>query len=186
MVLMGQPDYGTATMDNPIVVNDVLSFLIYGTTQGRSERTGPVSKRPMAHDCRCFFYTYHIMAGLGRYFIAVMTKSVAFLLWRSKLYGDSVDALGCAVVPALCLTLPTRPGRMTAEIRPTSPGSYFGLMRTAEGYSKYVHAGNTLFTLLGFMGLYAVLAILFLFLVHRIIARGPLEEADTTYRQACR
>jgi len=46
-------------------------------------------------------------------------------------------------------------------------------MRTTEGYSKYVHAGNGLFTLLGFMGLYTVLAILFLMLVHREISHGP-------------
>lgn len=49
-------------------------------------------------------------------------------------------------------------------------------MRTPEGYSKYVHTGNGLFTLLGFMGLYALLASLFLFLVHRAIAHGPVEE----------
>ena len=46
-------------------------------------------------------------------------------------------------------------------------------MRTTEGYSKYVHAGNGLFTLIGFMGLYTVLAILFLVLVNREIAHGP-------------
>ena len=31
-------------------------------------------------------------------------------------------------------------------------------MRTAEGYSQHVSAGNGLFTLLGFMGMYTVLA----------------------------
>jgi cytochrome d ubiquinol oxidase subunit I len=49
-------------------------------------------------------------------------------------------------------------------------------MRTADGYSKYVSAGNGLFTLLGFMGLYVILAILFLFLVRRTIEHGPVEE----------
>jgi cytochrome d ubiquinol oxidase subunit I len=52
-------------------------------------------------------------------------------------------------------------------------------MRTTEGYSKYVHAGNGLFTLLGFMGLYTVLAILFLMLVHREIAHGPGGSAES-------
>ncbi len=65
---------------------------------------------------------------------------------------------------------------MTAEIG-RQPWLVYGLMRTPEGYSKNVHAGNSLFTLLGFMGLYALLAILFLFLVHRAIAHGPVEEA---------
>jgi cytochrome d ubiquinol oxidase subunit I len=46
-------------------------------------------------------------------------------------------------------------------------------MRTTEGYSKYVNASNGLFSLLGFMGLYTLLAILFLFLMTREIALGP-------------
>jgi cytochrome bd ubiquinol oxidase subunit I len=63
---------------------------------------------------------------------------------------------------------------MTAETG-RQPWVVYGLMRTTEGYSKYVNAGNSLFTLLGFMGLYAVLAILFLFLVYRVILEGPIE-----------
>ena len=46
-------------------------------------------------------------------------------------------------------------------------------MRTSEGSSPHVSAGNTLFTLIGFMGLYTVLGILFLFLVRREIEHGP-------------
>lgn len=47
-------------------------------------------------------------------------------------------------------------------------------MRTSEGSSSNVSAGNTLFTLIGFMGLYALLAILFLFLTRREIEHGPV------------
>ena len=39
----------------------------------------------------------------------------------------------------------------------------------------HVSSGNTLFTLLGFMGMYTVLGILFLFLTHREIDHGPHE-----------
>jgi cytochrome bd ubiquinol oxidase subunit I len=49
----------------------------------------------------------------------------------------------------------------------------YGLLRTSEGYSKLVSAGNGMFTLLGFMGMYTVLSILFLFLVYRVIEEGP-------------
>jgi cytochrome d ubiquinol oxidase subunit I len=65
---------------------------------------------------------------------------------------------------------------MTAEVG-RQPWLVYGLMRTTEGYSKYVDAGNGLFTLLGFMGLYSLLAILFLFLVHREIDHGPASNA---------
>jgi len=46
-------------------------------------------------------------------------------------------------------------------------------MRTESGASQNVSAGNGLFTLIGFMGVYTVLSILFLFLVHREIDHGP-------------
>jgi cytochrome d ubiquinol oxidase subunit I len=66
-------------------------------------------------------------------------------------------------------------GWVTAEIG-RQPWLVYGLMRTSEGYSKLVSAGNGLFTLLGFMGMYTVLAILFLFLVGREIENGPVAQ----------
>jgi cytochrome d ubiquinol oxidase subunit I len=80
----------------------------------------------------------------------------------------------------LCLPLPyiaNTAGWMTAEIG-RQPWLVYGLLRTTEGYSKYVDAGNGLFTLLGFMGLYTVLAILFLVLMSREIAHGPAPEPE--------
>jgi cytochrome d ubiquinol oxidase subunit I len=41
-----------------------------------------------------------------------------------------------------------------------------------------VSAGNGLFTLLGFMGMYTVLSVLFLFLIRRAIERGPDDETE--------
>ena len=58
------------------------------------------------------------------------------------------------------------------------PWLVYGLMRTADGYSKTVSAGNGMFTLLGFMGMYTVLSILFLFLVRREIETGPAGDTE--------
>ena len=46
-------------------------------------------------------------------------------------------------------------------------------MRTTEGASPTVHAGATVFTILGFAGLYFVLGVLFLGLVSQEISHGP-------------
>jgi cytochrome d ubiquinol oxidase subunit I len=46
-------------------------------------------------------------------------------------------------------------------------------MRTANGISPRVGAGNAWFTLIGFTGMYGVLAILWLFLIWREIEIGP-------------
>jgi cytochrome d ubiquinol oxidase subunit I len=63
-------------------------------------------------------------------------------------------------------------GWMTAEIG-RQPWLVYGLMRTSEGFSPTVSAGNVLFTLLGFMGMYTVLGILYLFLIWREVGHGP-------------
>jgi cytochrome d ubiquinol oxidase subunit I len=95
----------------------------------------------------------------------------AFLLWRGKLFTTRW------VLWPLMLSFPlpyiaNTAGWMTAEIG-RQPWVVYGLMRTEQGYSKYVSAGNGLFTLLGFMGMYTVLSILFIVLVYRIIYNGP-------------
>jgi cytochrome d ubiquinol oxidase subunit I len=61
---------------------------------------------------------------------------------------------------------------MTAEIG-RQPWLVYGLVRTSEGYSRNVSPANTLFTLLGFMGMYTVLSILFIILVYRTVGKGP-------------
>lgn len=49
----------------------------------------------------------------------------------------------------------------------------YNLLKVSEGASPTVSAGNTLFTLLGFIGLYLLLGMLFLLLVGEIIHKGP-------------
>jgi cytochrome d ubiquinol oxidase subunit I len=116
------------------------------------------------------YYSYHIMAGLGTIFVAVMAVA-AVLLWRKRLHRTR----WMLWIIMLCTPLPfvaNTAGWMTAELG-RQPWLVYGLMRTSDGYSKNVHAGNGLFTLLGFMGLYVLLAILFLYLLQHEIANGP-------------
>ncbi len=173
IVILGQPDVEHERIDNALAANRVLSFLIYGTPTATVKGLNSFPKTDWPN-IPLLYYSYHIMAGLGTIFIAVMAAS-AFLLWRGKLYqtGWMLWILLC------CLPFPyiaNTAGWLTAETG-RQPWLVYGLMRTPDGYSKNVNAGNALFTLLGFMGLYALLAILFLFLMHRAIAHGPVEDA---------
>src|SRR5947209_117280 len=171
MVLMGQPDVERQRIDNPLVVNKVLSFLIYGTTEAEVKGLNEFPRDDWPSNIPLLYFSYHIMAGLGTIFIAVMTLALLLLLWRGKLF----ETRWLLWVIMLCLPFPyiaNTAGWMTAEVG-RQPGIVYGLMRTAVGYSSNVSTGNGLFTLLGFMGLYAVLAIFFLFLVHREIEHGP-------------
>ncbi len=173
IVIVGQPDAENERIDNPITANKVLSFLIYGAPTATVKGLNEYSKSDWPTNIPLLFYSYHIMAGLGTIFVAAMGLA-AFLLWRGKLF----HARWMLWVLLVCTPLPyiaNTAGWVTAEAG-RQPWLVYGLMRTPEGYSKYVHAGNSLFTLLGFMGLYALLSILFLFLLSREIAHGPVAE----------
>jgi cytochrome d ubiquinol oxidase subunit I len=172
IVILGQPDAENERIDNPLIANRVLSFLIYGTTTAQVKGLNEFPKTDWPTNIPLLYFSYHIMAGLGTIFVAVMACS-AFLLWRKRLF----QTRWMLWILLLCLPLPyiaNTAGWLTAETG-RQPWLVYGLMRTSGGYSKNVHAGNGLFTLLGFMGLYAVLAILFLFLISQMVAQGPVD-----------
>ena len=171
MILMGQPNYESQTIDNPLAVHDVLSFLIYGTTAAEVRGLDSFPRDQWPTTLPLLFYAYHIMAGLGTWFLALMAVA-AFLLWRGKLYG----ARWLLWPILLSWPLPyvaTTAGWMTAEIG-RQPWLVYGLMRTAQGSSTHVTASNSLFTLLGFLGIYTALSLLWIVTVYNLIQNGPL------------
>ena len=170
MVILGQPDAEHQHIDNPIVVNKVLSFLVYGTTTAEVQGLNAFPKDNWPTNIPLLYFAYHIMVGLGTVMIAVMAAAT-FLLWRRMLYG----ARWTLWIILLCFPLPyiaNTAGWMTAEVG-RQPWLVYGLLRTSQGYSSNVNASNSLFTLLGYMGLYLMLGILFIFIMQREVFRGP-------------
>jgi cytochrome d ubiquinol oxidase subunit I len=72
---------------------------------------------------------------------------------------------------------------MTAEIG-RQPWLVFGLIRTSTGASIHVSAGNSLFTLLGFLGMYTVLSLLWIILVYNHIQQGPETPSLASHSQS--
>lgn len=170
LVIMGQPNEETGQIDNPLEVNSLLSFLIYGTSKAEVIGLDRIPHDQWPTALPLLYYAYHIMAGLGTFFIALMALS-AFLLWKKKLY----DAQWLLWVLLISFPLPyiaNTAGWMTAEIG-RQPWLVYGLIRTADGFSHTVSAANGLFSLLGFMGIYALLGLLFAVLIYREISNGP-------------
>ncbi len=174
LVLVWQPDVEKRRIDNPLLVPNMLSFLTYRRWKAEVKGLNSFPPDTWPDNIPLLYFSYHIMVGLGTVFIAVMVVA-ALLLWRGALYR----ARWMLWILLLSLPFPyiaNTAGWMTAEIG-RQPWLVYGLMRTADGYSKMVSAGNGVFTLLGFMGMYTVLAILFLFLVRREIEMGPAGQA---------
>jgi cytochrome d ubiquinol oxidase subunit I len=168
--IMGQPDVEKKKMDNPLSVPKMLSFLTYKRWNAEVKGMDAFPKQDLPDNVPLLYYSYHIMVGLGTIFIAVMLLSV-FLLWRKRLY-DARWMLWILMLAAPFPYIANTAGWMTAEMG-RQPWLVHGLLRTQDGYSKMVSAGNGWFTLLGFMGMYTVLSILFLFLVYRQVEAGP-------------
>ena len=175
LTFIGQPNVRERRIDNAIRAPMVLSILAYGTPRRsvRGLKEFPLESWPT--NIELLYYSFHVMAGLGTLVILLMGVST-WLGIRGTLEGKR------SVLWILMLAFPfpyiaTTAGWMTAELG-RQPWLVYGLFRTANGYSASVSSGNTLFTLIGFTGLYFVLGLLFLFLVGRELSHGPEQEAN--------
>lgn len=172
LAILGQPDTEKQRLDNPLLLPNVLSFMTYKRWKAEVKGLDSFPKEDWPDNIPLLFYSFRFMVGLGTIFAGLMAIAL-FKLWRRTLF----DSNAMLWVLALLIPFPfiaNTAGWMTVELG-RQPWLIYGLMRTAEGASPYVSAGNTAFTLLGFMGMYSVLAILFLFLVYREIDHGPGE-----------
>jgi cytochrome d ubiquinol oxidase subunit I len=168
IAIIGMPDTERRELMDPIVVPGVLSYLIYGDVRARVVGLNdiPADQHPPVE---IVYYAYHIMVGLGTIFIAVFAAA-AFLLWRGRLF----DTRGMLWVLMLAIPFPyiaNHAGWVVAEVG-RQPWTVHGLLRTAESSSQNVTAGMTYFTLFGFMGLYALVGLLYLMLFLRIVHKG--------------
>jgi cytochrome bd ubiquinol oxidase subunit I len=175
LVIIGQPNEQQGKIDNPLEVPKALSMLTYKRWNAHVQGLDAFPKQDWPGNIPLLYYSYHIMVGLGTIFVAI-TVVAMLLLWRRRLY-DSKWMLWILMLSPPFPYIANTAGWMTAELG-RQPWLVYGLMRTEDGYSKAVSAGNGLFTLLGFMGMYTVLSILFLFLVRREIETGPVAEGE--------
>ena len=170
LALIGQPDMERLRLDNPLEVPGALSFLTYRRWGAEVKGLNDFPREEWPDNVPLHYYAYHIMVGLGTIFIGIMLLS-AILLYRGSLF-ESRLMLWVLLLAAPFPYIANNTGWMTAELG-RQPWVIYGVMRTETGFSQNVSAGNALFTLIGFMGIYALLSILFLFLVGREIAHGP-------------
>lgn len=170
IILIGQPDVENKKLDNKIAVPNVLSFLTYQRWDAQIKGLNEFDESVYPTNISGLYYSYHIMVGLGTIFIGLLLIA-GIQLYRKKLFTTKW------VLWALMFMLPfpyiaNTAGWYTAELG-RQPWLVYNLLRTADGISPTVSSGNTLFTLLGFIGLYALLGLLFIMLAVKIVHKGP-------------
>ncbi|MGB3342701.1 MAG: cytochrome ubiquinol oxidase subunit I [Aequorivita sp.] len=170
IILIGQPDTENKKLDNKIAVPKLLSFLTHQRWDAEIKGLNEFDESLHPTNISALYYSYHIMVGLGTIFIALMVFA-GVQLYRKKLYETKW------ILWSLMFMLPfpyiaNTAGWYTAELG-RQPWLVYNLLRTSDGISPTVSSGNTLFTLLGFIGLYLLLGLLFLILAGKIINKGP-------------
>lgn len=170
IILIGQPNMVEKKIDNKIAVPNMLSFLTYQKWDKQVPGMDQFKKEELPDNIPALYYSYHMMVGLGTIFIGIMSLAL-FLLWRKKLYITK-PILWTIMFLSPFPYIANITGWYVAELG-RQPYLVYGLMRTSEGISPTVSSGNTLFTLLGFVGLYMLLGLLFLVLVGKTIYQGP-------------
>ncbi len=169
LAIIGMPDTANRTLIDPVFVPDVLSFLAYGNFTANVKGLSDYATE-LWPPVELTYYAYHVMVGLGTIFTGVAALA-ALWLWRKRLFEAR------PILWLLMLTMPfpyiaNEAGWVTTEVG-RQPWIIYGLMKTVQGASPNVVTGETLFTLIGFVGMYFMLGVLFLYLTLREIGMGP-------------
>lgn len=152
-----------------IAIPGLLSYLIgfNPKTQVIGLHEFPENERPPVN---IVFQAYHLMVAVGFALIAISLLGV-FFWWRGTLFKKKW-LLWIFVFSVLLPQIANQVGWITAEVG-RQPWIVYGLMRTSEGISKAVEAGQVWFSLILFTIIYLFLFLLFLYLLNEKIKHGP-------------
>ncbi|MBO0993405.1 cytochrome ubiquinol oxidase subunit I [Bacillus sp. SD088] len=160
----------------------LLSYLAYSEFSGKVEGMNTLQEKMIEKHgegiyippVKTTFWSFRIMAGTGGILILLSALGL-FLLWRKKLV-HSIRYLKW-LVPAIFLPfIGNSFGWIMSEIG-RQPWVVNGLMKTMDGVSPNVSAGQILFSLISFSLIYACLAIVMVYLFIRVIKQGPHAKA---------
>ena len=142
ITIIGQPNVRERRLDNPIKMRGLLSYLAYGTFHSEVRGLDAFPEDTWPTNIELLYYAFHVMAGLGTMFIALMTlATILRLLGRL----DSTRA----VLWMLMLAFPfpfiaNTAGWLTAELG-RQPWLVYGLFRTQAGFSDDGQFGRRAF-----------------------------------------
>lgn len=151
-----------------------LSFLIHGNFDTPVPGLNDFPKDEIPTQVNAIFQFYHLMVAFGLFFIAI----TIFGLWmwlRGKLF-ETRWLLWIFVFAVILPQLANQFGWFAAEMG-RQPWVVYKLLRTSDAFSPTVTAQNVLFSLILFTLVYALLFVLFLYLLDKKIKAGPYDES---------
>jgi cytochrome d ubiquinol oxidase subunit I len=152
-----------------------LSFLVH--QDFKAPITGlnsfPVEDRPS--QINAVFQFYHIMIAIGMMLIG-LTLYASFLWWRGKLF-ETKWLLWIFSFSVILPQIANQVGWFAAEMG-RQPWVVYGHLRTSEAFSQEVSSHQIVFSLIMFTVVYALLLVLFIYMVNKKIKHGPYDELN--------
>ena len=152
-----------------------LSFLVH--QDFKAPITGlnsfPVEDRPS--QINAVFQFYHIMIAIGMMLIG-LTLYASFLWWRGKLF-ETKSLLWIFSFAVILPQIANQVGWFAAEMG-RQPWVVYGHLRTSDAFSQEVSSHQIVFSLIMFTVVYALLLVLFIYMVNKKIKHGPYDELN--------
>lgn len=173
LYLIGWPDEEAEEVRFGVAVPALLSFLVHNDLETPIPGLDqfPEDERPPVV---IPFLTYHVMIGLGMYFIG-LTLLGLLLYWRKKLF-DKRWLLWIFVGSVVGPYVANQAGWVAAEVG-RQPWVVYGLLRTADAVSRSVPGEQVLGSILLFGFIYLALGALWVIVMHEKVKHGPDEPA---------
>jgi cytochrome d ubiquinol oxidase subunit I len=168
LYLFGVPDSDEKRVKFGFAIPGGLSFLLYNNfTQPVPglDRIPPADQPPVLIP----FVSYHIMVGLGFYFIGITLLALWFR-WRGTLF-EKRWLLWTFVFSVLGPYAANQLGWVAAEVG-RQPWVVYGLLRTSDALSKSVKADAVLASIILFMIIYLLLFVVWLYVMNEKIKHG--------------
>ena len=171
LYVFGLPDSKTEQVNYGLKIPGMLSFLVHHDfkTPVAGLDQVPANERPPVE---AVFQTYHIMVGLGMFFIA-LTAGGVFLLWRGTLW-QARWFLWLCVFSVIGPVLANELGWVAAEVG-RQPWIVYKLLKTQDAASKVLAPDQVLGSIIVFALIYTLLLFIWFYVVDHKIKQGPEE-----------
>ena len=176
MYLFGYVDQNKQTVSG-LKIPGGLTFLLHNNFTTPVKGLNAFAEQDRPKQVNAIFQVYHIMIAIGVTIIA-LTLFAMFLWWRGKLFKYK----WLMAVFSFSVLLPqigNQVGWFSAEMG-RQPWVVYGLLRTSDALSKSVRSNQVIFSLILFTFIYAMLFVLFIYLLNKKIQHGfeEIKEED--------
>tara|TARA_R110000868_G_scaffold91921_6_gene254798 strand:- start:5777 stop:7123 length:1347 start_codon:yes stop_codon:yes gene_type:complete len=150
-----------------------LSFLVHQDFNApiRGLNSFPEKDRP--GQINAIFQFYHIMIAIGMGLI-FLTLFASYMWWKKKLF-ETKWLLWVFSYAVILPQIANQVGWFAAEMG-RQPWVVYGHLRTSDAFSQEVSANQIVFSLVMFTIVYALLLVLFLYMMNKKIKHGPYDE----------